>query len=231
LGKAHFLKIIAALVLIIFSSLFWAFYEQGGGSLNLFADRNVDMHVLGFQLSSAAINNSINSFLIVILTPFFIWLWIFLNKKSIEPNAAVKFALALLQLGLGFYILVWGATMATGGMVGLLYFILGYLFMTTGELCLSPIGLSAITTLSPPKMVGIMMGMFFLASSYGQYLAGLIGTLMAIPNQNIAGKPMAAGASLQVYASVFGKIAIVSIGCGLVLLVLSPWLKKMMKAV
>lgn len=136
-----------------------------------------------------------------------------------------------MQLGLGFYILVWGAAMATGGMVGLLYFVLGYLFMTTGELCLSPIGLSAITTLSPPKMVGIMMGMFFLASSYGQYLAGLIGTLMAIPNQNIAGKPMAAVASLQVYADVFGKIAIVSIGCGLLLLLLSPWLKKMMKAV
>ena len=231
LGKANFLKIMAALVLIIFSSLFWAFYEQGGGALNLFADRNVDMHLLGFQLSSAAINNSINSFLIVLLTPFFIWLWIFLNRKSIEPNAAIKFALALLQLGLGFYILVWGAAMATGGMVGLLYFVLGYLFMTTGELCLSPIGLSAITTLSPPKMVGIMMGMFFLASSYGQYLAGLIGTLMAIPNQNIAGKPMAAVASLQVYADVFGKIAIVSIGCGLLLLLLSPWLKKMMKAV
>ena len=228
LGRDGFLKIIAAMVLIIFSSLFWAFYEQGGGSLNLFADRNVNMNLLGIQLSSAGVNNSINSFLIVLLTPFFVWLWIFLNKRKTEPNAAIKFALALLQLGLGFYIFVIGANFSTGGMVGLLYFVLGYLFMTTGELCLSPIGLSAITKLSPPKMVGIMMGMWFLASSYGQYLAGLIGSLMAIPGEDAAGKPMAASESLLIYTDVFTKIAWVSAGCGVLLLLLSPWLKKMM---
>jgi POT family proton-dependent oligopeptide transporter len=228
LGRDGFLKIIAAMVLIIFSSLFWAFYEQGGGSLNLFADRNVNMNLLGIQLSSAGVNNSINSFLIVLLTPFFVWLWIFLNKRKTEPIAAIKFALALLQLGLGFYIFVIGANFSTGGMVGLLYFVLGYLFMTTGELCLSPIGLSAITKLSPPKMVGIMMGMWFLASSYGQYLAGLIGSLMAIPGEDAAGKPMAASESLLIYTDVFTKIAWVSAGCGVLLLLLSPWLKKMM---
>jgi proton-dependent oligopeptide transporter, POT family len=227
LGKDGFLKIIAALVLIIFSSLFWAFYEQGGGSLNLFAERNVVMQVMGYQLSSAAINNSIGSFFIVLLTPLFVWLWIFLYKKQLEPNAAVKFALALLQLGIGFLMLVWGAQMATNGMVSLLFFVLGYLFMITGELCISPIGLSAITTLSPAKMVGLMMGVWFLASSYGQYLAGLIGALMAIPNEAVTGKKMLPTLSLPVYTDVFLKVAIVSIICGLVLLLLSKWLKKL----
>lgn len=229
LGKEAFLKIMVALVLIIFSALFWAFYEQGGGSLNLFANRNVDMIFFGLKLSSAAVNNSINGALIVLLTPFFVWLWIWLANRKKEPNAAVKFALGLMQLGLGFYVFVIGAQFAHNSMVSLLFFVLGYLFMSTGELCLSPIGLSAITKLSPPKMVGLMMGMWFLASSYGQYLAGLIGSLMAIPGEDATGKAMTATASLSVYTDVFTKIAWVSTACGVVLLILSPWLKKMMK--
>jgi POT family proton-dependent oligopeptide transporter len=229
LGKEAFFKILVALVLIIFSSLFWAFYEQGGGSLNLFAERNVDMQFFGLQLSSAAVNNSINGAMIVALTPIFVWLWIWLAKRKTEPSAAVKFSLGLMQLGLGFYIFVIGANFAVDGKVSLLIFTLGYLFMSTGELCLSPIGLSAITTLSPPKMVGLMMGMWFLASSYGQYLAGLIGALMAIPDASVTGKVMDAAASLQVYTGVFSKIAWVSFGCGIVLLLMAPWLRKMMK--
>ena len=229
LGREAFGKIMVALVLIIFSSLFWAFYEQGGGSLNLYAERNVDMSVMGVHLSSAAVNNSINSALIVLLTPFFVWLWIWLANRNREPNSAVKFALGLMQLGLGFYVFVLGAKYAHGGMVSLSFFVLGYLFMSTGELCLSPIGLSAITKLSPKKMVGLMMGMWFLASSYGQYLAGLIGSLMAIPGDTVTGKVMAKTESLAVYTNVFSKIAWVTVGCGVVLLLLSPWLKKMMK--
>jgi POT family proton-dependent oligopeptide transporter len=231
LGKEAFAKIMVALILIIFSSLFWAFYEQGGGSLNLYAERNVNMKLLGIHLSSAAVNNSINSAMIVLLTPFFVWLWLWLANRKKEPNAAVKFALGLMQLGLGFYILVIGASFAQGGMVSLLFFVIGYLFMSTGELCLSPIGLSAITKLSPPKMVGLMMGMWFLASSYGQYLAGLIGSLMAIPGEDATGKAMTATESLGIYTNVFAKIGWVSAGCGLVLLLLSPWLKRMMKEI
>ncbi|MFM2361076.1 MAG: hypothetical protein RLY16_3069 [Bacteroidota bacterium] len=230
-GLENFSKIIAALVLTLFSSLFWAFYEQGGGSLNLFADRNVNMHMLGFQLSSTAINNFINSFFVVVLTPFFIWLWIWLAKQKREPNAAVKFGLGIIQLGLGFFSFVWGASLSNDGLVSFFYFALGYLFMTTGEMCLSPIGLSAITKLSPKKMVGIMMGMWFLASSYGQYLAGLIGTLMAIPGEDATGKAMSTQASLAVYTGVFSKIAWVSLASGILLLILSPWLKKMMRNV
>ena len=112
------MKILAALVLIVFSGLFWAFYEQGGGSLNLFADRNVQMNVLGIHLSSTAVNNFINSFFVVLLTPFFVWLWIWLEKKQREPDAAVKFGLGIIQLGIGFYLFVIGGTMAPDGMVG-----------------------------------------------------------------------------------------------------------------
>jgi POT family proton-dependent oligopeptide transporter len=228
LGKAAFLKLMVALVLIIFSSLFWAFYEQGGGSLNLFAERNVNMNLFGIKLSSAAVNNSITSLFVVLLTPFFVWLWISLSNRKREPDSVIKFSLGLLQLGLGFYVYVFAARFAQDGIVSLFYFSLGYFFMVTGELCLSPIGLSAITKLAPAKMVGLMMGMWFLASSYGQYLAGLIGSLMAIPTGT--GTQLSPVESLPVYTDVFGKIALVAAASGLLLLLLSPILKKWMRS-
>ena len=227
LGKEAFLKLMVALVLIIFSSLFWSFYEQGGGSLNLFAERNVDMNLFGIQLSSAAVNNSITPLFVVLLTPFFVWLWISLSKRNKEPDSVIKFSLALLQLGFGFYVFVFASKFADNGIVSLFFFALGYFFMVTGELCLSPIGLSAITKLSPAKMVGLMMGMWFLASSYGQYLAGLIGSLMAIPTD--AGTQLPLAESLSIYTDIFGKIALIAAGCGVVLFILSPLLKKWMK--
>lgn len=227
LGKEAFLKLMVALVLIIFSSLFWSFYEQGGGSLNLFAERNVDMNLFGIQLSSAAVNNSITPLFVVLLTPFFVWLWISLSKRNREPDSVIKFSLALLQLGLGFYVFVFASKFSDNGIVSLFFFALGYFFMVTGELCLSPIGLSAITKLSPAKMVGLMMGMWFLASSYGQYLAGLIGSLMAIPTD--AGTQLSPAESLPIYADIFGKIALIAAGCGVVLFLLSPVLKRWMK--
>ncbi|MFL9481283.1 peptide MFS transporter [Chitinophagaceae bacterium LWZ2-11] len=229
-GKEAFLKILVALILTIFSSLFWAFYEQGGGSLNLFTDRNVNLNFFGFHLSSASLNNSINGGMVVAFSPVFAWLWLWLAARKAEPNSAIKFALALVQLGLGFYMLVLGKSFAgPDGRIPLIFFVLGYIFMTWGELCISPIGLSAITKLSPPKMVGLMMGMWFLASSYGQYLAGWIGALMAIPaegNESVSGWQ-----SLNVYSDGYGKIALISIICGVFLFILSPWLKKMMKDV
>jgi len=231
-GREWGFRIIVALVLTMFSMLFWAFYEQGGGSLNLYADRNVNMNLLGLHLSSAAVNNSINAALVIILSPIFGWLWIFLSKKRMEPNSSVKFSLGLMQLGLGFYMFVVGGKLAgSDGMVSLLWFALGYFFMSTGELCLSPIGLSSITKLSPGKMVGLMMGIWFLASAFGQYLAGLIGSLMAIPNDDALGGKINPVQSLHIYSGVFEKIALVSVGIGLLLLLLSPILKKWMHGV
>jgi len=228
-GRQAFMKMIAALVLVSFSILFWGFYEQGGGSLNLFTDRNVNLNFFGIHLSGAALNNSINGGMVVALSPVFALLWIWLAKKNKEPNAAVKFAFGLAQLGLGFYMLTLGAKMAnTEGRIPLLMYALGYLFMTSGELCLSPIGLSVITKLSPGKIVGFMMGVWFLASAYGQYLAGWIGSLMAIPDEE-AGKNASAFQSLVIYAKGYGKIALISVISGVVLILMARWLGRMMR--
>lgn len=225
-------KIFAALVLTIFSILFWGFYEQGGGSLNLFADRNVNMNFLGMQLSSVAVNNSVNPIWVIFLSPIFGYLWIALAKKKLEPNSPIKFALGLFLLGVSFYIFVIaGHGAGPEGKISLFMFIFGYFIMSCGELCLSPIGLSMITKLSPQKMVGLMMGMWFLASAFGQYVAGIIGTLMAIPkdggNQGVI-NPLQ---SLPIYIGVFEKIAFVAMGCGVLLFLLSPILKRWMKDV
>jgi len=224
------LKIFAALVLTIFSILFWGFYEQGGGSLNLFADRNVNMNFFGLHLSSAAVNNSVNPVWVILLSPVFGYLWIALANKRLEPNSPVKFSLGLLLLGLSFYIFVLAGHGAVDGKISLGMFVFGYFIMSCGELCLSPIGLSMITKLSPAKMVGLMMGVWFLASACGQYVAGLIGTLMALPKEDVANgvNPIQ---SLPIYLGVFEKIAWVAMGSGLFLLLLSPILKRWMKDV
>ena len=225
-GKEAFMKMIAALVLITFSILFWAFYEQGGGSLNLFTVRNVNLMLGTIHLSGLALNNSINGVMIVTLSPVFGLLWIWMARSKKEPNAAVKFALGLAQLGFGFYLLSYGAHYANSeGRIPLLIYALGYLFMSTGELCLSPIGLSVITRLSPTGIVGFMMGVWFLASAYGQYLAGYISSLMSIPGEE-AGANVSSLQSLSIYANGYEKIAIISVLSGVVLLGLSFWLKR-----
>ena len=228
-GKEAFLKMIAALVLITFSILFWAFYEQGGGSLNLFTLRNVNLMFMGFHLSGLALNNSINGIMIVTLSPVFGLLWIWLARMKKEPNAALKFAFGLVQLGFGFYLLSYGAHYANSeGRIPLFIYALGYLFISTGELCLSPIGLSVITRLSPTGIVGFMMGFWFLASAYGQYLAGYISSLMSMPDDD-AGAHVNSLKSLIIYANGYEKIAIISVISGVVLLALSFWLKKCME--
>lgn len=215
-------KMITAIVLIVFSAFFWAFYEQGGGSLNLYASRNVDM--LG--MSSAAINNAINPFYIFTLTFPVAWLMLRLAKKQQEPSTPAKFAISFLLLGIGFYVFVIGGKFANEGMVNLFYFAAGYLMITLGELFLSPIGLSMVTKLSPEKFTGMMMGYWFLASAMGQYLAGIIGTLMSIPHGE--GGAVDTISALGVYSSVFQKICLVSLVFGVVLFLLVPMLRKWM---
>ncbi|MCO5232631.1 MAG: peptide MFS transporter [Chitinophagales bacterium] len=216
-------KMLTAVVLIFFSTFFWAFYEQGGGSLNLFADRNVDM--LG--LSSAAINNSINPFYILLLTFPIAWLWVTLSKKNMNPSTPAKFAIAFILLGIGYYIFVSGGFFANEGMVNLGFFAGGYLLITIGELFISPIGLSMITKLSPEKFTGMMMGFWFLASAMGQYLAGVIGTLMAIPSEG-AETSISALNSLSIYSGVFTKITLAALIVAMILFAFTPLLKRWM---
>lgn len=230
-GKVEGQRLLAAIVMIFMSVLFWAFFEQGGGSLNLFADRNVDMVVGDTHLSSAAVNNSANPFFIILLSPLIAMLWVWLSRRKMEPNIPVKFGLGFLLLGIGFYTFVFGGKVAAEtGMVPMFYFLLGYMFISIGELCLSPIGLSMVTKLSPANMVGFIMGAWFLASAFGQYVAGLIGSWMAIPTVDGTSSLLPQD-SLPVYTGVYYQIAVISLIAGVIIIAISPVIKKWMHGI
>jgi len=220
-------KLLSALILIIFSTLFWSFYEQNAGSLNLFAMRNVDMKILGIELPALSVNNFLPPAWVVILSFCFAWLWPWLNKRGKEPSTPLKFAFSFIFIGLGFFVF-YLACMAnlTTGLISLASFIAGYFFIICGEMCLSPVGLSMVTKLSPKNIVGMVMGIWFFASAIGEFLAGKIGSLMSVP-KNIA-KANDPALSLPYYADILYKIAAYS-GCiGILLLCIVPLLRKWM---
>ena len=165
-------RILAALFLIALQPLFWALFEQAGSSLNVYTDRHVDRSMLGWEVP-AGMFQSINAMYISALGPFFAARWLWLARRRLEPSTPAKFGLGLIQLGLGFFVLVWGAN-STDGLTPVIYIFLIYLLHTMGELCLSPVGLSAMTKLSPSRLVGLMMGSWFLATAAGNYIAGAI---------------------------------------------------------
>ncbi|MBL7899183.1 MAG: hypothetical protein JNJ99_11670, partial [Crocinitomicaceae bacterium] len=169
-------KLLAAVILIFFSVIFWSFFEQGGGSLNFFALGNVDSH----GLNMTSVNNSVNALWVIVFAPLVGLLWLALAKRNKEPNTVVKFGLGFVFLGAGFLVFFMSKFFATPeGFTPLTMFCFAYLVLTIGELCLSPIGLSMVTKLSPKRLYGVMMGTWFLASAYGQYGAGLIGSALA----------------------------------------------------
>ncbi len=224
-------KLGAAIILIVFSVLFWAFYEQAGGSLNLFADKNVDMKFLGFNLEPASVNNALNPLYIIIFSPIVGLLWLFLSKRKLEPNSALKFSIGLVLLGISFLMFGGSKDLANDqNLIPLWIFALSYFVMTMGELCLSPIGLSMITKLSPGKIVGLMMGMWFLASAIGQYLAGWIGSQIS-KNNALVKSGNDSYDSLINYTEGYSQIGYIAILSGVVLLLLSPLVKKMMHGI
>ncbi|MDQ4419796.1 peptide MFS transporter [Sphingobium sp. DEHP117] len=214
-------RMLAALFLLALNPLFWGLFEQAGSSLNLFTDRHVDRHILGWEVP-ASVFQSVNSMFVVLLAPMFAGLWVWLGKRGREPSTPAKFGLALIQVGLGFLALVWGAHWAGLDNPTPVFFIFViYALHTMGELCLSPVGLSAMSKLSLPRMLGLMMGVWFLATAAGDFIAGLIAA-------NIGAKSAASAdpalATLEVYSSV-GWFGIV-VG-GLVVLV-APFVKRLM---
>ena len=225
-------KLWAALAMITCAVVFWGFYEQTGGVINLMADRNVDMTVGSNKLEPVMVNNAVNPFYIILLTPLFAWMWSVLIRRGREPSAPVKFGLSFLLLALGFGLFVMGGKAASSdGLMPFIYFLAAYLAITAGELFLSPIGLSMITKLSPVRMTGLMMGMWFLAAGFGHHLAGWIGTTMAIPKLNADGTPFTLVESLGIYMQGCQTIALVSFATGLVILALSPVIRKWMHGV
>lgn len=220
-------KLLAALVFIIFSIFFWAFFEQSGGSLNLFAAHNLTDNVLGMNIDPNVINNSSNSLFVILFSPVIGLLWLWLSKRKLEPNTVVKFGLGFLFLSLAFYVFYATRFFANvQGITSLNVFTLAYLVITIGELCLSPIGLSIMTKLSPKPMHGVMMGMWFLASAYGQYAAGLFGADMStsIPNATLMQKLIA-------YTDGYKNLAIYALVAGVLLIVISPLVRKLMHGV
>ncbi|TVV74899.1 peptide MFS transporter [Sphingomonas solaris] len=219
-------RMIVALVLTIFSVLFWTLFEQAGSSLTLYADRNTDLTVAGGFGINAAQTQFFNPAFIVLFAPIFAGLWTWLGRRGLEPSTPVKFGLGLVQVGLGFLVLVVGITHFAGAdfRVPLVWLTLAYLLHTTGEICLSPVGLSMITKLSVPRVVGLMMGVWFMSSALAHTLAGLIAK--ATSGATVGGVVVDPGAQLATYADIFSKIGWVGVAIGVVILALSPWLKR-----
>jgi len=214
-------RIFAAMFLIIGSILFWALFEQAGSSLNLLTDRHVDREVLGWNIP-ASMFQSLNAIYIVLLAPLFAWLWTSLGRRGIEPSTPAKFGLAVIQLGAGFLVLVAGGSGGNEVLIPLLFIFLIYLLHTTGELCLSPVGLSAMNRLAPAHMASLIMGTWFFASATGNFVAGLIAA--ATGSESASGE----AAGKQTVLDVYSTIGWVAIGVGVAIIVISPLIKKLM---
>ncbi|MFM2134750.1 MAG: hypothetical protein RL021_150 [Bacteroidota bacterium] len=218
-------KLMAAMVFILFSILFWAFFEQSGGSLNLFASNNLRDEAFGIHLDPNGVNNSANALFVILFAPLLGLFWMWLAKRKSEPNTVIKFGLGFFFLALAFYTFYFTRFFAdmNTGMTSLEVFTLAYFIITFGELCLSPIGLSIMTKLAPHRLQGMMMGMWFLASAYGQYVAGILGAGMALPNEKAT-----AAEKLISYTDGYSQLAFYAVICGIALISLSPIVRKYM---
>ncbi|MBB1268342.1 peptide MFS transporter [Shewanella sp. SR44-3] len=213
-------KLYAAVSLIMMSTVFFLCFLQSGSSMNLFADRITDRLVFGVTIPAPMLQ-SLNAIFIIMLAPVFAKLWQWLAQHGYCPSTPIKFSLGLLQVGLGFLALVVGLYFAEGGeQVALGWLVLAYLLHTTGELCISPIGLSMITKLSAPKIVGLMMGLWFLGSAIAEFIAAL---LAGQASMNIAGIT-----SHQSFSLLYQDIMWIALGGALLTFIMSPLLKRWM---
>lgn len=277
------------LILMFFTMLFWAFFEQAGSSINLFTDRNVNrvfaeetitqdqvgqtvevdvtqgltgytmgeklitmgdidawkstetttvswpvsdddvgMAIRGSEVATSQYQAA-NPMFIMLFGLVFSSLWVFLGKRNIEPSTPVKFALGIFQLGLAFAVLWWAAVNPDSrGMVNMGWLLLAYLFVTTGELCLSPVGLSMVTKLSPKSIVSMVMGAWFLATAFSNYLAAVIAKFTGVEHGEEEGLLPPPTETVETYANVFGPIAVAAIVSAVVVLIISPLLTKWM---
>jgi len=198
-------------VLFVASTLFWSVFEQAGSTLNLFADRSSDNRVFG-RVFPSTWYQSLNSLFLITLAPVFAWVWARLARRGQDPSRPAKFAMGLVFVGLGFAILIGPArTAETGALVNPMWLVLTYLLHTIGELALSPVGLSAMSTLAPARIAGLIMGVWFLSISVGNFLGGRIASFyesMALP-------------------SLFGVVATFAIVAGLILFALVPAMRRL----
>lgn len=214
-------KLIMAVLITFFMTMFWGFHELSGSVITLFASRNVDLTFM-----NASQTNSLNSMFIIILAIPISLLWAYLSKKNLNPRTPYKFGFGLLLAGLSFYILgMSGASANEEGLVPFAYLIVMYLVISIGELFMSPVGLSKITDLSPKRIVAFMMGIWFLSSAYAFQIVGFISKQLAVESTdvNVGGLE-----TLGIYTDGFNLIAKYALGAGLIVLVFSPLMKKLM---
>jgi POT family proton-dependent oligopeptide transporter len=210
LSTADWKRLGVIFILFCFSMLFWMGFEQASTSLNLFAEKLTNTTIFGYDFPASWLQ-SVNPLMIIALAPVFAWIWVTLGKR--QPSDAVKFALGLLFAGLGFIVVAFAASFTDAGKVTFWWLVLVYLLHTIGELCLSPVGLSSMTKLAPGNMVSLMLGVWFLSISMGNYVAG-----------RIAGE---FEEKASVLTGIFSKVAWILIVGAIVLFAISPLVKKL----
>lgn len=220
-------RLIALTILILFTIVFWALFEQAYMSLNLFAERIIDLNVFGYELKPGWFLG-LNAFFIITLAIPFARLWVWLDKKKLNPNTSYKFAYAILLVGLGFGALVLGGKLSgDAGKVAAIWLVLTYFLHTCGELSLSPIGLSVVTKLSPQKIVGFMMGVWFLATASSEFIAAKVSQLASVDHLGEGNFIEQKAAYINLYENLFYAGLI----CGVVLIILTPFIKKLMHGI
>jgi len=211
---AEWMRIGAVFVFFLFAVLFWGAYEQAASTLGLFADRHTAREMLGFTIPSSWFV-SIQALFVILLSPVFAWLWVRLGPK--EPSTPMKFAFGLLLAGVSFILLLPAGIMAgrDGVLVSPLWLVAAYFIQVMGELCLSPVGNSVVTKLAPARVVGLMMGVWFLSIAGGNKLAG-----------------WAAGLTATVpLPTLFGSVAAITLGAALILIPLNRPIRRLMGGV
>jgi len=228
-NSAEYGRTVVLMILIMSTVVFWALFEQSAGSMTLYADRVMDRNVMGTEVK-ASMFGSLNAGFIMLLAIPFSALWIWLAKRNLEPSTPVKFALGIIQAGLGFGALVIGAQFPdASGKVAMIWLVLAYFLHTTGELCLSPVGLSAVTKLSVSRVVGVSMGTWFLATALSETVATRLGKIAAIDTTGAETANIAE--TLAKYTELYDFLFYFGVGFGIFMLLISPILRKAMHGI
>ena len=220
-------RIWVIVVLLFFTAVFWSFFELAGSALNVFTDQNVDKTFSGLfsEPLPTSVFQAANAFFIMVFAPVFAWMWVRLAQSGLEPAAPIKFVFGLMLLGAGFLVLNLGKGAATAAMVPAIFMVLLYLLHTLGELALSPVGLSLVTKLAPARVAGFMMGFWFLSSAIAHQAGKWIASATEPPADATPQQ------SMEHALQVFNYVGLFAIGSGVLLLLLSPMLKKWMHGI
>jgi POT family proton-dependent oligopeptide transporter len=214
-------RIWVIVLLLFFTTVFWTFFELAGSALNVFTDENVAKEIWGIPLTTTSFQ-SFNPFFIMLFAPIFAWMWVQMSRRNLEPSAPVKFAWGLLLLAAGFFIIKAGTPFAVEGMMPAIFMVALYFLHTMGELSLSPVGLSLVTKMAPARLVGFMMGFWFLSSA----IAHQAGKLIA--KETVADPSATREMTMNLSIGVFSQVGMFALGAGIFLLILAPVVKKWM---